>query len=362
MVKFIHTGDLHLGLKFQNVSFHRDKAIERRRELWTTFERIVKYAIDENVDFLFIAGDLFEEAYFTIGDITRVRDNFRNAKSINIVISAGNHDYKGRKSLYNRIEWTENVTIFNGNGIQRKEFPELNTSIYGYSWDSMEINQHELFQGLNESIDKGHNNILVLHGDVGSKSNYLPLNINELKVLNMDYIALGHIHKPEILGRNIAYCGSPEPLDFGEVGERGIIKGAIKEKKLEFKLIPFSKRTFYEVELTLNEEMGYPDIIEKIQKTSIGNKKMDFYRINLTGFIERNISMGNVEKDLDDEFYHLEIKDNTILDYDLESLEKNNRDNIIGVFIKSMKEKDLNNPLVKDALYLGLEALLKGRI
>lgn len=362
MVKFIHTGDLHLGLKFQNVSFQRDKAIERRRELWTSFERIVKYSIDEKVDFLFIAGDLFEEAYFTIGDITRVRDNFRNAEDINIIISAGNHDFKGRKSLYDRIEWTENVTIFNGDGIQKKEFPDLNTSVYGYSWDTMEINQHSLFQGLNKSIDEKQNNFLVLHGDLGNESNYLPLNIHELKDLKMDYIALGHIHKPEIIGRNIAYCGSPEPLDFGEVGERGIIQGEIEEKKLEFKLIPFSKRTFYEVELTLNEEMGYPDIIKSIEDTSIGNKKMDFYRINLTGFIQGNIEMENVEKDLNDKFYHVEIRDNTILDYDLESLQRDNSDNIIGVFIKTMTEKDLNNPLVKDALYLGLEALLKGRI
>ena len=362
MIKFIHTGDLHLGLKFQNVSFSRDKAIERRRELWTTFERIVKHAIDENVDFLFIAGDLFEEAYFTIGDITRVRDNFRNAENVNIIISAGNHDFKGRKSLYNRIEWTENVCIFNENGIQRKDFPDLNTSIYGYSWDSMEISQHELFQGMEESIDKNKNNILVIHGDVVNKSNYLPLDIKILKELNMDYIALGHIHKPEVLGKNIAYCGSPEPLDFGETGKRGIIKGSIKDKVLDFKLIPFSKRTFNEVEVTLNEEMGYPDIMDKVRNISIGNKEMDFYRVNLGGFIQRDISVYNLEKDLESEFYHIEIKNLTILDYDLERLEVDNRDNIVGALIKAMREKDLNNQVVKDALYLGLESLLKERV
>ena len=360
MVKFIHTGDLHLGLKFQNVSFHRDKAIERRRELWTSFERIVKYARDEKMDFLFIAGDLFEEAYFTIGDITR-RDNFRNAGEVNIIVSAGNHDYKGRKSLYDRIEWTDNVTIFNGNGIQRKDFPELKTSIYGYSWDSMEISQHNLFKGLNESIDENQNNFLVLHGDIGSRSSYLPLNINRLKELNMDYIALGHIHKPEILYKNIAYCGCPEPLNFGEVGERGIIKGGIKDKKLEFNLMPFSKRTFHEVEITLNQEMGYPDIFERIKDIKIGNKKVDFYRMILIGFIQKNISVEDIEKDLDSDFYHIEIKDNTVLDYDLERLKIDNKDNIIGAFIVSMMEKDLKDPIIKDALYFGLESLLKER-
>lgn len=362
LIKFIHTGDLHLGLKFQNVSFDKDKAIERRIELWNTFERIVKYSIDKNMNFLFIAGDLFEEAYFTVSDIRRVRDNFRRAENVNIVISAGNHDFKGKKSLYNTIEWTENVTIFNGNGIQKKGFSELNTSIYGYSWDSMEIVQHDLFKDLNESINKDKNNILVLHGDISNNSSYLPLNINSLNELDMDYIALGHIHKPEILVKNIAYCGCPEPLDFGEIGERGIIQGSINKKDLKFELIPFSKRTFNEVEVTLNEGMGYPDIIEEILDITVGNKKMDFYRIILKGFVQRNILLNNLVKDLENEFYHLEIKNLTILEYDLERVEEDNSDNIIGFFIRSMKEKDLNNPIIKDALYLGLESLLKEKI
>lgn len=356
-MKFIHTGDLHLGLRFQNVSFHRDKAIERRRELWSTFERIVNYAIDERVDFLFIAGDLFEASYFTIGDITRVRDTLKSAKHINIIISAGNHDFKGQKSLYNKIEWTDNVTIFNEEGIQKKDFPKLNTAIYGYSWDSMEIRQHNLFSEVN--TDPSKNNILVLHGDIAHNSNYLPLNINELKELNMDYIGLGHIHKPEVIAENIAYCGCPEPLDFGELGERGIIEGSIIEKSLRFKLIPFSKRKFLEVKVTIDGEMGYPDIIEEIRNVDIGNKNMDFYRINLKGFIQRNISIIDLEKDLNDEFYHVEIINHTSLDYDLESLERHNQDNIIGEFIKSMKGKGLDDPIVKEALYMGLEALLR---
>ena len=361
MVKFIHTADLHLGLKFNNVSFHSDKAVERRRELWTSFERIVQYCIDEKIDFLLIAGDLFEEAYFTIGDISRVRDNFKNAENVNIIISAGNHDYKGKKSLYDRIEWTENVTIFNDDGIQKKHFPKLNTCIYGYSWDSMEIDHHELFKGLNDKLDENKNNILLLHGDVANKSNYLPLNLNILKNLKMDYIALGHIHKPEKLYDNIAYCGSPEPLDFGEIGTRGIIKGEIKEKQLDFKLIPFSKRTFHEVEIRLDEEMGYPDILKFIKSIEVGNKKNDFYRIILLGFIQKDMDLKGIDKDLEKEFYHIEIKNKTTLDYDLESLENDHRDNIVGLFIRAMREKDLNNPIVKDALYLGLESLLKER-
>jgi len=361
LVKFIHTGDLHLGLKFKNVSFQQEKAIERRNELWSTFERIVKYAKDNKVDFLLIAGDLFEEAYFTIGDITRVKDTFKTAENVNIIISAGNHDFKGSKSLYTRVEWTSNVTIFDGEGINKKEFEDLNTVIYGYSWDTVEIRTNNLFNGLENKLDNTKNNILVIHGDISNNSSYLPLNLQELNNLNMDYIALGHIHKPQIISEKIAYSGCPEPLDFGELGERGIIKGMISNKKAEFQFVPFSKRKFIETEVIIDENMGYPDIINEIRNTSIGNKKIDFYRINLKGFIQKDIIVENLNKDLNNDFYHIELVNNTILDYDLEQLEKENEGNIIGRFIDSMKEKNLDNPIVKDALYMGLEVLLKER-
>lgn len=360
MIKFIHTGDIHLGLKFNNVSFDREKAILRRREIWNTFERIIEYAREKEVDFLLIAGDLFEEAYFTIGDITRVRDNFEAVGNINIIISAGNHDYRGTRSLYDKIQWPSNVTIFGGQAIEKKEFNELNTIIYGYSWATNQIYDNDLLKNLGQ-IDTTKNNILVLHGDISHNSNYLPLNLQDLKNLNMDYIALGHIHKPQILADNIAYCGCPEPLDFGEEGERGIIEGTIVDKKLNIKFLPFSKRKFIVREVEVDENMNYLEIIERIKELSQGNREKDFYRISLKGFLNRNIDIDNIEKDLEDSFYHIELINNTIWDYDLEVLEAENKDNIIYYYINAMREKGLDDPVVKRALYLGLEVLLKGR-
>jgi len=360
LIKFIHTGDIHLGLKFNNVSFDREKAILRRREIWNTFERIIEYAREKEVDFLLIAGDLFEEAYFTIGDITRVRDNFEAVGNINIIISAGNHDYRGTRSLYDKIQWPSNVTIFGGQAIEKKEFNELNTIIYGYSWATNQIYDNDLLKNLGQ-IDTTKNNILVLHGDISHNSNYLPLNLQDLKNLNMDYIALGHIHKPQILADNIAYCGCPEPLDFGEEGERGIIEGTIVDKKLDIKFLPFSKRKFIVREVEVDENMNYLEIIERIKELSQGNREKDFYRISLKGFLNRNIDIDNIEKDLEDSFYHIELINNTIWDYDLEVLEAENKDNIIYYYINAMREKGLDDPVVKRALYLGLEVLLKGR-
>lgn len=361
MIKFVHTGDIHLGLQFNSVSFHRDKAMRRRNELWSTFERIVDYTKKNNVDFLLIAGDLFEEKYFTLGDMKRVRDILGKTKNTNVIMIAGNHDYLNENSLYNKVEWSPNVFILGGVGIERIEFPNLNTVIYGYSWDRIEIRENNLFDEF-EFKDDHLKKILLLHGDINSKSSYLPLNLDRLKRLNMDYIALGHIHKPEIIAKNIAYCGCPEPLDFGETGERGFIQGEISGDSTHIEFIPFSKRSFWNKEIIINENMGYLDIVNLFKDLDYGRKNLDFYRINLKGYIQNDIDIDSLIKSLEDEFYHLELINNTIPDYDLEALENAYGDSIIGGFIRTMKEKGLDDPIVKDGLYMGLEALLKGQV
>ena len=120
MISFIHTGDLHLGLQFKSMRFDSN---ERRFELWHTFERIVHKAMEEKVDFLFIAGDLYEESYFTYKDIKRVKDILSKAEAVQILIAAGNHDTLNKNSLYYSVEWPDNVTIFGTEGIEKRNSP-----------------------------------------------------------------------------------------------------------------------------------------------------------------------------------------------------------------------------------------------
>lgn len=360
LIKFVHTGDIHLGLQFNKVSFDRETAATRRVELWSTFQRIVQYSKDNHMDFLFIAGDLFEYRYFTLGDIKRVRDLFEDAIDVNIIISAGNHDYINEKSLYNKVEWSKNVFIFKGNGIENIDFPDLDTVVYGYSWDRIEIRENQLFDNYIFHSNRT-NKILLIHGDIGSNTNYLPLNMDKLNSLNLDYIALGHIHKPQIFSSKMAYCGSPEPLDFGEMGERGFIQGHISNNDVRIEFVPFSKRKFLYKSITMDENMTYQDIFNLINNVD-GNKDLDYYRIELNGYIQQDIDINSLFTLLNNEFYYIEFIDNTTPDYDLEALERDYKDNIVGEFINQMKIKGIEDSTIKKALYYGLDALLKGRV
>ncbi|NLJ78177.1 MAG: DNA repair exonuclease [Tissierellia bacterium] len=361
MIRFIHTGDLHLGLQFKDVAFHRDKAENRRLELWNTFERIVYKAIEDDVDFLFIAGDLFEEEYFTLGDMKRVRDNLAKASDVRTIITAGNHDPLRGNSLYNRVDWPEYVTIFAAGGIEKKEFVDKGVLVYGYSWDTVE-NREDILEELPD-LDEKRINILIIHGDLLDRNSvYLPLDRNLDKV-GFDYIGLGHIHKPTIYSNTMAYCGSPEPLDFGEIGPRGIIEGTIDENGTNIEFTPFSKRMFLERRLEIDEDMGYVDIMDELKTIDEESERtINLYRVILKGVVNRdvNLDLEDMARDLGEYFYYIELIDETTMDYDLEALEAANRDNIVGYFIREMKDRGLEDRLTRDALYIGLDVLMKG--
>lgn len=355
-ITFIHTGDLHLGLKFDNLSFSKEKAIARRSELWQTFESIVSYAIEKKTDFLFLAGDLFERDYFTLGDMKRLASILAGAADVNVLISAGNHDSFYGNSLYNKVQWSDNVSIFADQGLEKKYYEKEKTMVYGYSWNKLEFKVNNLFKNID--LDPNYRNILLLHGDVNSRSNYLPLSLRELESLNMDYVALGHIHKPNIFTEKIAYCGCPEPLDFSEDGRRGFIEGRIDENGTDIELIYHNKRSFHNLEIEIHGEDSYLDIVNKIKDKK--SNENDFYRFKITGYYDKDMRIDGIINDVKDYFYYVEIIDESIPDYDLELLQMENRGNIIDKYIESMKNKGLEKEIVRDGLYRGLKVLLEG--
>ncbi len=357
MVRFLHSGDIHLGMKFKNASFGAEKGKVRREELWQTFGDMIEYSVKTEKDLILISGDLFEYSTLTIKDIKRVKDTLASAEKQHIIISPGNHDPATSESPYSGVDWPDNVTILNQNGVQQVYIEELRASVWGIG--AMR-NENELKSELVKikSVE-GQKNILMLHGEFGSNGDYPLPSIEKLIELSMDYIALGHIHKPEFLYKNIAYCGSLEPLDFGETGPRGFVEGELSTE-CSCRFIPFAKRNFQIVELELTKEMTVEKIVEELI-LSTGEKRNDnFYRIVLTGISPLFLDMKALETRFKREVYYLELIDRSKPDIDLEKLSYDNRGNILGMYIDSFSDEDLDDSVKKDAFYAGIYALLEG--
>lgn len=359
-ISFIHTGDVHIGMKFTTSKLDQDTSKNKRIEIIDTFLNIVKRCKSEKIDFLLIAGDLFEDELCTIADLKIINDSFKDIKNTNIIMITGNHDYLNEKSLYNLIDWNKNVYIIKEKNLSKLSFEKYNTDVWGLSWYEKEKSAQR-FKDI--KLNKDRNNILLLHGDIiDKKSKYMPIDKNHLKDLEFDYIGLGHIHKHQYISNNICYCGSPEPLDFGETGDHGIIEGIIDKNGLETKFISLANRRYHIKRLNINEDMTYNDILDNVINVDNNERlQKDFFRIILNGFIDKDIKpkIKELEYKLKDKFYFIKIIDNTKENYDLEGLLKNNEENIIGRYIMEMKDKGLEDETITNALTIGLEELLR---
>lgn len=361
-MKFIHIADVHLGAVPDS---DKPWGKDREKEIWDSFRKIISVCNEEKVDLLLIAGDLFHKQPL-VRELKEVNYLFSKLNTAQVVLMAGNHDYLGARSHYPEYEWDKRVHMFFSNDLQTMGFPELNTEVYGFSYVNRDITT-PLYDNI-KPADSDKLQILLAHG--GDEKN-IPINRKKLALAGFDYVALGHIHKPEIINSRMAYSGSLEPLDKNETGERGYILGEIiaeghsgnksirgkKQTKLSF--IPCSTRQYITLELNVNPNFTNGELTDVILDRINEHGTQHIYSIVIKGIRDETIrfdkeaicSLGNV----------LEVRDETLPDYDFDELYRENADNVIGYFIQRIREGAGQDEVSKKALYYGIEALLGAR-
>lgn len=311
-MKIIHTGDLHLK-KLYKGKLPLEVSNKLLEDAWRALFEVFEFSNEVEADIILIAGDLFEKEYFNLRDLNRFLDLVRNVKT-KIFIAFGNHDYLSEDNLFLKVDLPENLYIFKNN-LDYFELSELKTRIYGISYDSYAFNKN--FGDLD--LDEEFINIGLFHSDLKDER-YLPLSKDFLQKFN--YVALGHIHKRAKVYDNTYYSGSLIPLSFKDEGKRGIIYLDDEKKSFEFK--NFSKREFINLEINLNKEMTFADILGFIQENIYQD---NLYRIRLRGetkhpedlenFLRENLNAFYFEilnelYDIEEDF---EIEDKYILEF-----------------------------------------------
>ena len=215
-----------------------------------------------------------------------------------------------------------------------------NVDIYGYGFNDFYMAKKSNPIHIK---NKKKINILITHGSLDSgideNREYNPLTTKELRELGFDYVALGHIHKPDYVGKNIVYPGSPISLGFDELGDRGFIAGNIDEenKELKLKFIKTSAKTFAEYSLDTSEINSEEELIEKINNTQFDDNK--FYKIILVGKCSFNIDENKI-LDLVNIENIIRIKNHTQAKYEIEEIA--NQVSLKGLFAKRILEKIQN--------------------
>ena len=346
-MKFVHIADIHLDTPFKTISDRADIGVERRLEQRNALKKVIDYIKANNIEYLFISGDLYDQEYIRESSISFLNDLFKEIPNTKIFITPGNHDPYIKNSFYATYSWNNNVKIFT-NAVEKVENDNVN--IYGFGFNNFEMNNNQIKDIILDEPEKI--NILITHGDLG-ESKYNPMNLNEIKSMGFDYVALGHIHKRDDK-TNIIYPGSLISLGFDELGEHGMIVGEIIDKKLNKEFIKIDEREFVEFELDVSNIISEEELIEKINNI---NEKNKLYKIILIGYrnFPINIDIKLINKNI------IKIKDNTKLKIDF----KENNNTLKGLFIKKLNERKnsnlINEKTYEDILEIAEQALGKNK-
>ena len=225
MLTFIHAADLHLDSPLRGLSRHDDAPIEEiRGATRRALENLVDLAISQKVDFLLIAGDLYDGDHKDYSTALFFNQQMLRLKQVGIpaFLIQGNHD--AASVITQSLTLPDNVHLFPHHEPTSHTLPNLPVTIHGQSFPDTKVDQN---LSLNYPEPTPENfNIGLLHTSLGGNADhdtYSPCSLTDLTKKGYQYWALGHIHKPSILQKDpwIVYSGNTQGRKMNERGPRG---------------------------------------------------------------------------------------------------------------------------------------------
>jgi DNA repair exonuclease SbcCD nuclease subunit len=231
--RFLHAADIHLdspltGLgKFEEASVGRIQTATRE-----ALEGLVACALDEGVDFLVIAGDLYDGDWkdhrtglFFVQQMGRL-----NEAGIPVFVLNGNHD--AASQITKSLQLPDNVRVFNHRKAETFALDRLDVVLHGRSFPKQHV-EDNLVPGY-PAPTAGHFNIGVLHTALEGgtiHADYAPCTVSELRNKGYDYWALGHVHEHNVIVTepHVVYPGNLQGRSIREIGPKGACLVAVED-------------------------------------------------------------------------------------------------------------------------------------
>lgn len=240
-MKILHTSDLHIGKRINEYSMLDEQKF--------ILDEIFSIAQTEQPDAVILAGDIYDKSVPSAEAITIFDDFLVKLAGLGkaIFIISGNHDSVERLSFASRILEASKIYLspaYDGN-ISPVILTEGGTEVAFYmlpfikpsvvqhkAGDAAEIKTYDdamRFAISKMDIDKSRRNVLITHqyvtGAERSESEDFIIggldNVDASAFDSFDYVALGHLHRPQFCGRpTIRYSGSPLKYSFSEVNDK----------------------------------------------------------------------------------------------------------------------------------------------
>ena len=230
--RFVHAADLHLDTPFDGLARLGASVPEVLRDAsLRAWDNLVAETIRQDAAFLVLAGDVYDGPQRGLRAQLRFRDGLErlSAAGIRVFMVHGNHDPvdEGWSAIR---DWPEGVHVFATDAVEAVPVEvagERAATVHGISFARRDTTEN-LARRFPERSDGGFA-VGVLHCNVGSNGEhaaYAPCELDDLRASGMDYWALGHIHRHQVLSREgpcAVYSGvlqgrSPKPSETGAKG------------------------------------------------------------------------------------------------------------------------------------------------
>lgn len=226
---FLHAADLHLDSPFRGLT--RVPPVVRERLKESTFascRRLIQLAKSEKVDFVVLAGDLYDAADRSLRAQLRMQRMLGELAEdgIRSFIVHGNHDpLDGWKA---KLDWPDAVHVFGADAAEPvpayRRDGELAAYVHGISYPRSSVTDN--LAARYRPREGGAFQLAVLHANVdgnGNHDNYAPVKLAELAASGFHYWALGHIHDRRVLREypHVVYPGNIQGRSIRETGPKG---------------------------------------------------------------------------------------------------------------------------------------------
>ena len=326
-MRILHLSDVHIGVESYGNTDPNTGLSSRLKDFLDTLDYIVDFALSNKVDLVLFAGDAYKSRD---PSQTHQREFAKriaklSAAGLPVFLLVGNHDLPHIASRATALEIFRTLTVPNvtvgdtlsthqietlGGSLQIISLPWIRRSAFLAREETRQLTIEEINHQLQErvtdllklqieALDKSLPAVLTGHITLNtartSSEQSMLLGYDPVLLLstvaspNLDYVALGHVHKHQVLSTNpvVAYSGSIERIDFGEENDqKGFCLIDIDphaqpgSRLIDFKFIPVESRTF--LTISVNTELGQDPTLETIKAISRHHVSESIVRVKVS--------------------------------------------------------------------------------